>query len=448
MQFGAAGTGLVDDYYPIQALLTAAATAGFRAFLPAGTYAIPTETLVLLSNTIFEGVRSASILKRTTDTPVPVIQGTNLVGAQVRDIMITTTAGASSTSSNTIGTGSMTFTVAAGLSFNVNDNLIIIPTGSPQNYMVGTITSYSGTSLVINVTLAYGSGTYAAWVLGEYTDSNCAVSLTGCTQSCIERVRVAGNFYVGIQSLNGTGDQIIDCEAYSVINRAFYLYATSGTSQDCEIRGCRINGASFTQYGINLNGSTSGVIKNAVITNNKIDNVGFQGIAPGGAIYGCTVSSNVISGVLSSSGVGIEVDQANGYQPQNVTVVGNVVQNAGSVGIYMSNALYCAVIGNTVSGGVNGIQVSRTTNNTCLYIQVVSNVVNNYSNCGILFKSDSTAQCGQSSCTGNSTTGSGTQTGISSNSNTDSITFVGNVAKGNLTAYATSGTNHQSAANI
>ena len=447
-QFGAKGDGVTDDAATLQTWINASASVGFKAFLAPGTYAIPVETLTIPAHVIIEGVREQSILKRTTDTAVPVLQATSVSGVQIRDILITTTAGAASTTTNSIATGSQTFTVPAGLTFNVGDMLIVIPTANASNYMVGTITAYSGTSLTINITTAYGSGSFSAWVLGKYTNANCAIQLTGCTQTNVQRVRVTGNFYLGITSQNGTGDQILDCEAYAVINRAFYIYATSGASLDCEIRGCRANGNSFTQYGINLNGSTAGSITNAVIANNKVDNVQFQGIAPGGAIFGCTVTGNVIDGVLSAAGVGIEVDQANGFQPQRVSVSGNIVLNAASSGIYMSNSLYSSITGNSIVGGVYGILVGRTASNSAFFNQVVGNNVSGYSSTGILFNSDASPYCGQSTCTGNSCTGTGSQIGIASNVNTDRIAFVGNVSIGNATPYSTLGTNHASAANI
>ncbi|MDE2233454.1 MAG: hypothetical protein KGJ90_05085 [Patescibacteria group bacterium] len=75
-----------------------------------------------------------------------------------------------STTSVTIGTGAQTFTIATGLNATmfvagaavyVSQNAI----GSEQNWMIGTITSYtSGTgALVTNITSTSGSGTIANW---------------------------------------------------------------------------------------------------------------------------------------------------------------------------------------------------------------------------------------------------------------------------------------------
>jgi Putative Ig domain len=60
-------------------------------------------------------------------------------------------------SSVTIAIGSQTFTVASGLGYTAGVALLI--SGSGGTWMYGTVTSYSGTSLVVNVLAAYGSGT-------------------------------------------------------------------------------------------------------------------------------------------------------------------------------------------------------------------------------------------------------------------------------------------------
>lgn len=67
-----------------------------------------------------------------------------------------------SVTSNTIGIGSKSFTVTAGLAAVVGESVLIT---SGVNQMIGTITSYSSTTMVINVVQVSGSGTYTSWVL-------------------------------------------------------------------------------------------------------------------------------------------------------------------------------------------------------------------------------------------------------------------------------------------
>jgi len=75
-------------------------------------------------------------------------------------------AGTSSTS-NTINTGSLTFTTAASAGYVNGATITITDTGTPSNFMIGTVTSYSGTSLVVNITSTGGSGTFTTWTIAQ-----------------------------------------------------------------------------------------------------------------------------------------------------------------------------------------------------------------------------------------------------------------------------------------
>ena len=77
------------------------------------------------------------------------------VGAYVQDTSST------STTSNSIGTGSKTFTVEAGKGYKVN--MPVRASATSGNFMDGVVTAYSGTSLTINVTSVNGSGTFTSW---------------------------------------------------------------------------------------------------------------------------------------------------------------------------------------------------------------------------------------------------------------------------------------------
>lgn len=69
----------------------------------------------------------------------------------------------SSSTSNAIGTGSKTFTVASGLGFSSGMSIVVSNTGTPINSMYGQVVSYSGVTLVVSVGSFTGSGTFTAW---------------------------------------------------------------------------------------------------------------------------------------------------------------------------------------------------------------------------------------------------------------------------------------------
>jgi len=69
-----------------------------------------------------------------------------------------------STTSNTIGTGSKTFTVESSKPYQVGTPLRIADTAAPStNWIDGIVTAYSGTTLTVNAVAYAGSGTKTAW---------------------------------------------------------------------------------------------------------------------------------------------------------------------------------------------------------------------------------------------------------------------------------------------
>lgn len=71
-----------------------------------------------------------------------------------------------STTSLAIGTGAKTFTVQSGKYYSAGDYVLVVSSGNPAvDYMFGTVTSYSGTTLIIDAAVTGGSGTHTDWVI-------------------------------------------------------------------------------------------------------------------------------------------------------------------------------------------------------------------------------------------------------------------------------------------
>lgn len=68
-----------------------------------------------------------------------------------------------STSSVAVGTGSKSFTIGASLGYVNGVAVRVWSKAEHGTYMQGLVTSYSGTTLTINVTSSAGNGTYADW---------------------------------------------------------------------------------------------------------------------------------------------------------------------------------------------------------------------------------------------------------------------------------------------
>jgi hypothetical protein len=86
-----------------------------------------------------------------------------------------------STTSRTIGAGSVSFTVTVGTPAEIGDTVRIESAANTANYMEGTITARSQGSMTVNVTATGGSGTLSDWriKLAEYDKNYYFASATG-----------------------------------------------------------------------------------------------------------------------------------------------------------------------------------------------------------------------------------------------------------------------------
>lgn len=89
--------------------------------------------------------------------------GLYAVAAAASAVVAGSTMTATSTSSNTIGAGSFTFTTQANKSFQAGQPIIASSVADSTNYIHGTVSSYSGTTLVITSIDNGGSGTISNW---------------------------------------------------------------------------------------------------------------------------------------------------------------------------------------------------------------------------------------------------------------------------------------------
>ena len=91
---------------------------------------------------------------------------------------------ATSTTSNTIATGSKTFITQSGLAYSVGARVRIASTTTPADYVEGVVTAYSGTSLTVLVdTVGAGTGPFTSWNinLAGNPGTNGAAGATGAT---------------------------------------------------------------------------------------------------------------------------------------------------------------------------------------------------------------------------------------------------------------------------
>jgi hypothetical protein len=77
---------------------------------------------------------------------------------------------ANAVQSVTMGLGNITFTVQNNLSFTQGQSVYV--THNSDNYMTGSVVSYSGNTLVVNTTALIGGGTYDSWAIDQNTVIN------------------------------------------------------------------------------------------------------------------------------------------------------------------------------------------------------------------------------------------------------------------------------------
>lgn len=92
--------------------------------------------------------------------------GANLYSQITIEDGLTPFYGGTSATSQAIVTGSKTFATQKGLGYVVGSRVRLASLANPTvNFMEGVVTSYSGTSLIVTIDIAAGSGTHTDWQL-------------------------------------------------------------------------------------------------------------------------------------------------------------------------------------------------------------------------------------------------------------------------------------------
>lgn len=185
----------------------------------------------------------------------------------------------STTSQTIVSTWSLTFTVGANLAYIPQQDVIIVYDSS--NHMHGTVTSYSGTTMVVDITHKTGSGTYNSWVinLDGVPIPATGWSLTGNSGT------TAGTNFIGTTDAQDLVFKRDSAEVFRLKSTALELATgkiTRASSSGIELRRTDDTG-SWTSYG------TMQFTTDDFITFNK-------GIRTGTGIYGnSNFSTNSVS---------------------------------------------------------------------------------------------------------------------------------------------------------
>lgn len=171
-----------------------------------------------------EAARDASQLASANSAS----SATNAAASAADAALQTTKLIGTSTTSNSIGTGSKSFTTQTGKFFDVGARLLITSDGAPDSRsMFGTVTAYSGGSLTVDVVAIVGSGTYTDWTI-RVSGERGAVGAAG-TIALARSAKTSG--YTVVPADIGT---LIDCSGTFTV--AFAAVATLANSFTVYIR--------------------------------------------------------------------------------------------------------------------------------------------------------------------------------------------------------------------
>jgi len=184
-----ATTGQISGFTN-SAQVQAIASAQIAAITPASIGAFATSAIIAIGSGGTGSTDAVSALAALGAAPLasPAFTGTPTAptaAAQTNTTQVATTAFVlsnsgdryltTSTTSNTITNGTKTFTVASGLSYTPTQDITIVYNAA--NHMHGSVTSYSGTTLVVDIVQHTGSGSYSQWTLNVGGLTNAAGAL-------------------------------------------------------------------------------------------------------------------------------------------------------------------------------------------------------------------------------------------------------------------------------
>ena len=360
-------TGATSAASSLQTAITNVCAAGGVPHLPDGIYDIGSATITVPANgRVVCGLNA--IIRRTAEptTPAPAVDlGANALfeGGIIDNYVVAT-----STTSNSIGTGSKTFTVQSGLSYTAG--AVIYVWTAANTWMQGTVTSYSGTSLVLNITTSNGSGTFTSWKFTYASADNAAIRAYNNTGARIVGTKVTSSEYkwqVGVLFDSVTDASAMLCKVSGAINRAFYNYRVCVNTAHLL---CKAEGGGLCAYGYNVNPANAGLsIKNKFSVCDA-SNMAAQGFELGDNTFKSSLDS-CTADTIANTGFLIQVANTAGFPSYN-TITSCIANNCIVYGFNLAGCFYNQLTGcQAVSCGTGLIFGSgQITGGTTYYAQL------------------------------------------------------------------------------
>lgn len=242
----------------------------------------------------------------TTEAGIATTQANNAAASAVLAQNYAAALTSTSTTSVSIGTGSKTFMTQSSKQYAAGQFISISSNASALNYMHGQVTSYSGTTLVVNVTDIGGSGTHADWNI-SVSGSQGPVGPGGGGSGTVTSVSVASaNGFSGTVSSPTTTPNITMSTSVSGVlkgNGTAISAATPGTDYLTVLSGdvTTSGNASTIKTNVALAGSPTTTTQSLGDNSTKIATTAF--VAANGPIYnGSTTSGTANAQTASATG--------------------------------------------------------------------------------------------------------------------------------------------------
>lgn len=258
----------------------------------------------------------------TTQAGIATAQATNAAtsatAAAASAVLAGTALSATSTTSLLIGTGSKVFTTQANKNFFAGQFISAASNANATNYMHGQVTSYSGTTLTINVLDIGGSGTLADW--------NIAVSGTQGTAGGGGSVTS-----VSVTTANGVSGSVANPTSTPAITLTLGAITPTSINSSGTVVGSNLSGTNTGDQTITLTGGVTGsgtgsfaatVITNANLTGDVTSTGNATTLATVNGNVGTFTNANITvnaKGVITAASSGASSAGSVGYNAQTTT---------------------------------------------------------------------------------------------------------------------------------
>jgi Repeat of unknown function (DUF5907) len=167
-----------------------------------------------------------------------------------------------STTSLAIATGAKSFTCSAGKQFAVGQFMTAASASGPTNYMHGQVTSYSGTTLVLNVLDVGGSGTKNDWNLSISSPQGPNGSVGALTNT---HIFVGSGSNIATDVAMSGDATMANTGALTITNSAVTLAKIANAAANSKLLGSGAAGAgaAYAELTLGTNLSMSGTTLNA-----------------------------------------------------------------------------------------------------------------------------------------------------------------------------------------